>query len=81
VGITGDTGYFWFFAPDNAEILLKVLDACAINGHFWVFAAGLTDVEVELTVTDTEGGAERVYRNPLGRPYELVRDVQAFDCR
>ena len=79
VSVTGDAGYFWFFDQSNAEVMVKVLDGCALNGHFWVFAAGLTDVEVELTTS--EGSSSRRYRNPLGRPYELVRDTEAFDCR
>ena len=24
--LTDDTGYFWFFAPDNVELMVKVLD-------------------------------------------------------
>jgi hypothetical protein len=80
VRVTDDTGYFWFFEQDNTEILIKGLEGCPINGHFWVFAAGLTDVEVELTVTDTVGGGSQVYRNPLGQAFELVRDIEAFEC-
>src|SRR4029079_12297994 len=32
-GLTGDTGYFWFFAPTNVEVVLKVLDGRGLNGH------------------------------------------------
>ena len=45
---------------------VKVLDGTAVNGHFWVFAAGLTDVQYAMTVTDTVTGAARVYENPFG---------------
>ena len=34
---TNDSGLFWFFGRDNWEILIKVLDGCALNGHVWVF--------------------------------------------
>ena len=33
---------------------------------YWVFAAGLTNVEVTLTVTDLETQEVRTYTNPLG---------------
>lgn len=56
VQLTGDTGYFWFFNASNVELVVKVLDACHF-GRFWVFAGGLTNVDVDLTVTDTATGA------------------------
>jgi hypothetical protein len=35
---TTDTGAFWFFAAANVELIVKVLDGCALNGAHWVFA-------------------------------------------
>jgi hypothetical protein len=29
-----------------------MIDGCGLNGHYWVFAGGLTNVKVVLTVTD-----------------------------
>ena len=82
IELTGDTGYFYFFSPNNVEVVVKVLDGCAINDRFWVFAGGLTDVEVELTVEDTLSGEIRTYRNDLGTPFEPIQDTDAFDtCR
>ena len=79
IRLTDDTGYFWFFNDTNVEIVLKVLDACALQFHnFWVFAAGLTNVEVEIVVLDTEADVEKVYFNPLDRPFEPVQDTNAF---
>jgi photosystem II stability/assembly factor-like uncharacterized protein len=60
----GAWGWFWFFDPDNAELALKVLDGRPVNDHWWVFFASMTDVAFELTVTDLDDGAFRVYRNP-----------------
>src|SRR5262249_55696184 len=57
VALTSDTGYFWFFDAANIEVTIKVLDACSLNGHFWVFASGLTNTGVVLTVTDMATGA------------------------
>lgn len=73
-----DSGRFWFFAEDNTEVVVKVLNACALGGHYWVFASGLTDVEVLLTVTDTQTGQARRYFNPRGKALAPVQDVEAF---
>jgi hypothetical protein len=50
IPMTGDTGGFWFFDEDNVELMVKVLDGRRVNGHWWVFYAGLSDVEYTLTV-------------------------------
>ncbi len=73
-----DTGTFWFFDPENIEMVVKVLDGCDFNGHFWVFAGALTDVEVTLTVTDTQTDQVRTYTNPLNTPFQPIQDTQAF---
>jgi len=78
VPITDDTTYFWFFSPNNVEVLLKVLDGCFLNDHFWVFAAGLTDVKTLLTVTDTATGKVRTYVSPAGTAFPPIQDASAF---
>jgi hypothetical protein len=78
VALTTDTGYFWFFDQANVEVVLKVLDGCGVNGKYWVFAAGLTNTEVTLTVTDTASGTAKVYVNPQGRSFQSVQDTNAF---
>lgn len=77
VGLTSDTGYFWFFNRANVELVVKVLDGRALNGYFWVFYGALSTVEYTITVTDTETGATSTYYNP---PYELASraDTRAF---
>jgi glucose/arabinose dehydrogenase len=78
LAITDQTGAFTFFDPANVELLVKVLDACAAFGHYWVFAAGLTNVGTTLEVTDTNTGQRREYRSALGVAYTLVSDTSAF---
>jgi len=80
VPITGDTGYFWFFDASNIEIVAKVLDGCGVNGRFWVFLGGLTNLEVTLTVTDTQANAARTYVNAPGAPFAPVQDTSALPC-
>jgi hypothetical protein len=73
------SGLFWFFAPENWELLVKVLDGCAANGRHWVFTAAATDVEYRLTVVDTRTGRTKVYFNPQGTPAVALTDTDAFD--
>jgi PKD repeat protein len=77
VPLTGDAGYFWFFTPNNVELVVKALDGRAVNGDFWVFYGALSNVEYTLTVTDTVTGASRVYFNPAGT-LASVADTGAF---
>jgi hypothetical protein len=78
LALTANTGTFWFFDPTNLELVVKVLDGCAVNGHWWVFAGGLTDVAVSLTVTDTQTGAKRTYTSQQGTAYAPLQDTNAF---
>jgi len=78
VGLTGDTGYFWFFSQTNVEMVVKVLDACGVNSRKWVFAGGLTNVQVTMTVTDTHNGTFKQYTNNLGVPFAPIQDTGAF---
>jgi hypothetical protein len=64
VPLSGDTGAFWFFDPDNVELVVKVLDARGVDGDFWVFYGALSNVEYTLLVTDTKTGAVRAYPTP-----------------
>jgi uncharacterized metal-binding protein len=76
---TGDSGLLYFFSPDNWEMLVKVLDGCAINGKVWVFAAATTNVAYTLEVEDTETGLAKTYENPLGKPSVAIADIVAFE--
>jgi streptogramin lyase len=78
VSLTGDTGTFWFFNASNVEMIVKVLDACTLNSHKWVFAGGLTNVEVTLTVTDTQTDAVKTYVNPANTAFLPIQDTVAF---
>ena len=71
------TGTMWFFSPGNIELAVKALDGRSHNNAFWVFAAGLTDVDYQLTVTDTVAGVSKTYSNP-SRPFCGLGDTSAF---
>ncbi len=77
LALTKDTGSFWFFGPDNLELMVKMIDGQEVNGYFWVYSGALSDVEYTLTVRDTLTNEEKSYRNPPGQIASRA-DVEAF---
>jgi len=75
---TSDTGQFWFFSSENVEMVVKVLNGCGFNQRYWVFAGGLTNVQVTMTVTDMANGTVKTYTNPLNAPFQPIQDTDAF---
>jgi hypothetical protein len=82
VALSSDaSALFTFFDPSNWEVLVKVLDGCAINGHRWVFLAAATDVEFELKVEDLQGATEPyLYRSVAGSLTPPLTDTGAIPC-
>jgi len=62
---------------ENPEIFIKIVDGTPVNGKFWVFYGGLTDLEFVLEVTDMESGVRRVYSKDAGG-YCGNSDTSAF---
>ena len=80
VPLTQDTGTFWFFDVKNVEVVAKMVSFCGSpTKNVAVYAGGLTDLMVTLTVTDAKTGLSRSYTNPLGTPFQLIRDGP-FTC-
>ena len=75
---TNDSGLFTFFNRENWEILIKVLDGCAVNGHVWVYGASTTDLGYLIRVTDTVTGTDKEYVNEPGMPAPAITDAKAF---
>jgi hypothetical protein len=72
------SGLFWFFAPDNWEVMVKTVDGCGLNSRHWLFTAATTNVSYRLTVYDIHAGAQKIYFNYPGPPAPAVTDVNAF---
>lgn len=69
--LTDLSGKFWFFHPENIELVVKVLDGRAVNGAFWLFAASMTDLGYTLTITDHDlASCEPTGPCPRTRSYE-----------
>lgn len=78
--INPGSGIFWFFAPDNWEVMVKVLNGCGLNSRFWVFSASTTNVFYRLYVFDVTSGVGKTYFNYPGPPAPAVTDTDAFGC-
>ena len=78
--LTDDTGNYWFFSPENLEVMVKVLNGCGLNQRWWVFSSGLTNVGVTLRVEDLETGRTWVNIQPPGQTYQPRLDTAAFPC-
>jgi hypothetical protein len=75
---SSNSGIFWFFSSDNWEVMTKVLNACALNSHYWVFSAATTNVFYRMDVLDVRAGVQKIYFNYPGPPAPAVTDVNAF---
>jgi hypothetical protein len=80
MGGLGDWGVLWFFSEDNPELFVKILDACAATGTYWVFLSPGSNVEYDVTVRDVVTGEQKTYSNPLGSFPRLTADAQTFPC-
>jgi hypothetical protein len=82
---TNHGGMFWFFSPDNPEMLVKVLNGCSSTDHFWVYISAGTNVAFTVTVEDTfRANLSKTYSNPDRTPAVPVQDTLALsschDC-
>jgi hypothetical protein len=76
----GESVFWWFFSPTNFELGVKTLNACGLNGKFWVFLSGLTDQGWTVHVRDTATGVTKTYSNAVGHLSQTFSDVGAFSC-
>ncbi len=77
-GQSSQSGLLYFFRPDNWEMLVKIVNGCSNNGHFWVFGAATTNVAYSLRVTDTWTGTTATYENALGTASPAITDTTAL---
>ena len=69
---------YYFFDEDNPELLVKILDGCAINGKYWLYVSAATDLDVRLLVD--HGSPSKVFSIP-GGSFGLVRtDDEYLAC-
>jgi hypothetical protein len=80
VGRTSGNEARFDFAPLSDELDVRVLDACGDSDFrsLWVFYGSTTNLEYDLTVTDTESGLSRSYTGPNGLGAPPITDTRAF---
>lgn len=71
---------FSFFDRKNLELFVKVIDGCAYNGFFWVFASGLTNAGVSLRITDLITSEVYGYDSPAGQSFTPQLNIEALAC-
>lgn len=76
---SSESGLLWFFNRDNAEVLVKVLDGCRLNGNRWVYVAPVTDLAFNLYV-QSAGGSNWSHHNRQGQTAASRSDNFAFPC-
>ncbi len=77
---SNDSGIFYFFNPNNWEMLVNLLDGCAVNGNYWLFAAAATDVRYDVTVRDLITLQSKQYSKSTFGPAPVLSDVGALPC-
>lgn len=72
---------FSFFDPSNVELIVKILNACTPPFHrWWVAGGGLTNVGVQIKVTDTKTSQVKTYSSRKGTLFQPFFDTSAFAC-
>ncbi len=77
-GTTKTSSLFYFFNETNPELLIKVVNACGVNGKYWVFGSAATDLDYSVIVTDNATGVTLPYYRNARDP--LINDTGAFPC-
>ena len=78
-------GLFWFFTPDNPEMLVKILNGCSSTDHFWAYITAGTNVAFTIKVEDTfRANVSKTYTNADLTPALPIQDTLALaschDC-
>jgi len=77
---SNQSAILYFFDRDNAEVLIKVLDGCKINGHRWVFVAPVTTLAYNLSIVPPDGSEPWTHKNALNRTAAAASNITAFPC-
>lgn len=78
--LSGSTGFFTLDDGAYVDSIVRVVDACGINDHSWVFFADLSQLGLDLSVTDLSVGSSQQYSFGLGSVHHPVADTQALPC-
>jgi hypothetical protein len=72
-------GVLWFFSPDNPEMLVKLVNGCSVNDHYWAYISATTNVGFSVTVKDTFlANVAKTYTNPDLKAAQPIQDNLAL---
>jgi PKD repeat protein len=74
-----NTGFLTTVTVGNVDVVVKMVNFCALNNSWSAYIGGTTDLGVKITITDTNTGRVYTAANPLGTGWDLIRQV-AFSC-
>lgn len=78
VPFTSDSGFFYFFDPNNLELLVKMVRACGTSyDSYWFFNAAASNVALDYEILDTVACVFKEYENLLGN-FASFGDTGAF---
>lgn len=79
---SSESAVFWFYSSTNWEVVAKVLNACAINNHFWILGAGATSTGYQLNVLDWVTGRSAGYNGGALCPIQATgqASLPGFPC-
>jgi len=75
-----ESAFLYFTDPSNFEMGLKILPACGVNNHYWVFIGGLTNQGWTVNIVDTANGKTKTYSNRLNHLTATTADTTALAC-
>lgn len=82
--LTSTTSVWYYYQPENLELLVKVLNGCSENGYWWVLIGGVTDQYLHISVRDLQDPKQPLkldWVHQAGTPLSGVVNTQAFPCR
>lgn len=74
----GKGGILYAWSDDNPELLVKVLDGCWFNRHWWVFVGSATDQPYTIVVKHIPSDISRVFESNSENPLLGLNETAAF---
>jgi plastocyanin len=72
------SGAFAFAPRGDLQLVLNVVDGCSVNDRYWVQLASLSELELTVSVRDTQTGRTWVHFDPAGGEAAPIRDLDAL---
>jgi hypothetical protein len=74
-----ESAVFWFYSPDDWEVVAKVINGCSYNNYWWFFGAGATATPFSFSFFDYARGRGTGYSSGYC-PLEDTGQIAHFSC-